>query len=129
MSLLRKFSIRTKLFLIIFGLIVWSLLFAFAIFTYKDLNIFRIDLVRNLTVLASTVGTNTRAALVFEDPNTAKMILSSLKEEVQILGAALYDADGEIFVIYTMDSKTLFEPPTVMKVGHFIYSNHVVALL
>jgi len=125
MSLLRKLSIRTKLVLIIFGLIVWSLLFAFAIFTYKDLNIFRNDLVRNLTVLASTVGTNTRAALVFEDPNTAKIILSSLKEEVQILGAALYDADGEIFVIYTMDSKTLFEPPTIMKVGQFIYANHV----
>ena len=28
MSLMRKFSIRTKLVLIIFGLIVWSLLFA-----------------------------------------------------------------------------------------------------
>ncbi len=124
MSFLRNCSIRTKLIVIILALTVWSLIFAFSIFVYKDLDIFRKDLVRNFTVLASTVGVNSRAALVFEDPEGAKRILSSLKEELQILCAAIYDAENNVFVTYTENSKILFEPPTVLKVGQFVYTDH-----
>jgi len=124
MSFLRNRSIRTKLIFIILAMTVWSLIFAFSIFVYKDLDIFRRDLVRNFTVLASTVGVNSRAALVFEDPEGAKRILSSLKEEFQILCAAIYDAENNIFVTYTENSKILFEPPTVLKVGQFVYTDH-----
>jgi len=124
MSFLRNCSIRTKLIFIILALTVWSLIFAFSIFVYKDLDIFRKDLVRNFTVLASTVGVNSRAALVFEDPEGAEKILSSLKEELQILCAAIYDAENNVFVTYTENSKILFEPPTVLKVGQFVYTDH-----
>ncbi len=65
---------------------------------------FRAKLVSNSRVLAEVIGDNTTAALVFGDPDTAFEMLSALRAEQDVLSAALYDQEGELFVSYIQPS-------------------------
>lgn len=104
-------SIKSKLIIILLTMTLITFALCSAIFLYNDLNLFRKSLVRNLDILAKTVGANSRAAVYFEDPNTAENILSSLKVDPQILFAVLYDADGNSFVTYRRDETVNIVPP------------------
>src|SRR3954451_21600770 len=74
-----------------------------ALITYEVVT-FRRTLAANMSVLAQIVGTNTTAALAFEDPKNAKEILSALSAERQITAAAIYDDRGEIFARFPNDT-------------------------
>jgi signal transduction histidine kinase len=50
-----------------------------------------------MSVLAQIVGSNTTAALAFEDPKNANEVLSALSAEQQITAAAIYDDNGKVF--------------------------------
>lgn len=52
------------------------------------------------TVLAGIIGENSTAALSFRDKDTAEEILSALKAETDVLEAALYSEDGQLFAQY-----------------------------
>lgn len=125
MSKFRNLPIQKKLIFIILAITVPTLFLSGSFFIYNNLNIFKKELVRNLTVLANAVGATSRAALVFEDDSAANQILSSLKEENQIVSAALYDSDDKVFAIFTPDEMIPFMPPTLLEQGKHIYSNHI----
>ncbi len=92
-SLPIKYKLIALLFLISFG----TLAVSSALFIYHDLKFFKSSLIKNLAVLAGTIGANSRAAVYFEDQEAANKILSSLNEEPQIQHATLFDSKGNIF--------------------------------
>ncbi len=111
--------------LIVLIITTLTLLLSTCTFIYNDLKFFKGDMERNLTVLASAVGFNSRASLVFLDEEAAKKILLSLKDETQILSAALYDSNDNIFVRYTLDDLTSFKAPANLKEGQFFYEDRI----
>lgn len=125
MRTFKDLSIKSKLILILLTMTLITFALCSAIFLYNDLNLFRKSLVRNLDILAETVGANSRAAIYFEDPNAAKNILSSLKVDPQILFAVLYDAEGNSFVTYRRDESVDITPPSfpISQEGQTSYNN------
>src|SRR5690349_21621796 len=61
---------------------------------------FRNALAINMNVLAQIIGSNSTAALAFNDPANAREILSALLAEKQVKAAAIYDQNGHIFASF-----------------------------
>ncbi len=97
---LRDLSIQSKLTAVIAGTSAAALLLASVAFVSHELLTYRDNLVEELTALARVVGTNTTAALAFDDRKAAAETLSALAGESQILLAELYDWDGRLFAVY-----------------------------
>lgn len=70
-----------------------------ALFAYQFLTL-RAAASRNLSILSEVVAANSTAALAFNNENDARTILSALQAERQIVVAALYDAEGQLFAKY-----------------------------
>jgi signal transduction histidine kinase len=100
MKFFGAFPIKTKIIILLLFVSLATLIISSTFFIYNDLNVFKKNLLKNLTILAGTVGANSRAAVYFEDKATATEILSSLEENSQIQSATIYDSKGEIFVTY-----------------------------
>ena len=94
---LRDTPIKRKLTLVILFTTSFALIFmGSALITYEVVT-FRRSLAANMSVLAQIVGSNTTAALAFEDPKNAHEILGALAAERQITAAAIYDDSGKVF--------------------------------
>src|ERR1700688_1513154 len=77
-----------------------ALLSACAAFVAYDLSTYQTVIARNLSTEAQIVGSNSVAALVFNDPRAAQNTLSALNASPQILYAAIYTQDGHPFAGY-----------------------------
>jgi signal transduction histidine kinase/DNA-binding response OmpR family regulator len=100
---LRNYSISKKLTwmnMLVSGV---ALLLACAAFFAYDLYTFRVGLVRNQTVEAQILGSNTVSALMFNDPRAAENTLSALNASPHIVYAAIYTPDGQTFAHYSRD--------------------------
>src|SRR3984893_10217163 len=82
-----------------------ALLSACAGFVLYDLSTYRIVIARNLSTEAQIVGSNSVAALVFNDPRAAENTLSALNASPHILYAAIYTEDGHPFAGYWRDNR------------------------
>jgi signal transduction histidine kinase/DNA-binding response OmpR family regulator len=51
-----------------------------------------------LDAMADVIGENSRAALAFNDPEGARVILNALRGKMEIQSATLLDANGQVFV-------------------------------
>jgi signal transduction histidine kinase/DNA-binding response OmpR family regulator len=80
-----------------------ALLLACAAFFAYDLYTFRAGIVRNLSTQAQIIGSNSVSALVFNDPAAAQNTLSAFKASPQIVYAAIYTPNGELFAGYSRD--------------------------
>jgi PAS domain S-box-containing protein len=69
-------------------------------FMIYDLVTFRQAMVRNLDTQARMIAENSTAALAFRNEKDAANILASLETEPHIVAAAIYDAQGKLFVKY-----------------------------
>ncbi|HTH46813.1 MAG TPA: PAS domain-containing protein [Candidatus Limnocylindria bacterium] len=69
-----------------------------AAFMSYDLATFRRNMVSSLTTQARLVAENSTAALEFRNENDAEETLTSLRTQPYLLAAALYDAQGRLFV-------------------------------
>lgn len=87
-----------------------ALLTASIAFVVYDFVVFRQALMRNLERGAAIIGSNSTAALEFQDPKAAESTLSALAAEPHVLGAAIYDGAGRRFASYTRTG-TAFTPP------------------
>ncbi len=97
---LRNFSISKKLTLVNMLVSAAALLLAGASFFAYDLYAFRVGIVRNLNIQARIIGTNTEAALVFNDPKSAETTLSALQASPRIIYGGIYTADMQLFAAY-----------------------------
>src|SRR2546427_7647851 len=57
----------------------------------------------DLETLAEVLGSNSTAALTFNDPAAAREVLQSLSAKEHIMAAGLYRSDGVIFATYVRD--------------------------
>src|SRR5207244_9028780 len=65
-----------------------------------ELVTFRRALAVNIDVLAKIIGSNSTAAVAFDDRKSAQEILAALSAEHQITAAAIYDKSGRIFASF-----------------------------
>src|SRR4051794_34895438 len=108
---LRDTPIQLKLTLVILLTSSFALLLmGSALITY-ELVTFRRSLETNMGVLAQIIGSNSTAALAFDDPKAAQEILNALAAERQVTAAAIYDNSGEIFASFP-EKKTPADLPT-----------------
>lgn len=95
-----RMPVRTKLTLLVLSASVLALVLATVGFGIYERASFRSFTGNELTALADTLGANTAASLVFNDPKAATEMLSSLHSEHRILSAHLFDARGKLFAEY-----------------------------
>jgi signal transduction histidine kinase/ActR/RegA family two-component response regulator len=97
---LRNLPVKRKLMVVILlTSSVALLLMGSALVIYERIA-FRHALAVNMNVLAQIIGSNSTAALAFDDPKNAREILGALLAENQIKAAAIYDRNGQIFASF-----------------------------
>ncbi len=93
-----------------------ALLTACAAFVAYDLATFRDSLVHDLSVEAQMIGSNSVAALEFDDPRSAEKTLSALRASPNIVSAGIYGPDGRLFAGYSRDGSAA--PPAAAALGN-----------
>jgi len=125
---LRNTPIKRKLTLFILLTTSFALIFmGSALITYEVVT-FRRTLAANMSVLAQIVGSNTTAALAFDDPKNAREILGALSAERQITAAAIYDDTGNIFARFPDTDVSEVATTIPERPGHDGYRFHRGAL-
>src|SRR3990172_1561315 len=100
----RNLSIRRKLTLIITIITCAAILLACGAFLTFDIYRFRQSSVHDLETLAQVLGSNSTAAMTFNDPNSGHEVLQALSAKEHVLGACVYRNDGRIFANYSRNS-------------------------
>lgn len=95
-----RLSIKWKIIVIVLLLTLFGLTIVFAGMTINNRVMFERRLTNDMVVLADIIGSNSRAALAFNDPATATGILSALRAKQRIVQATLYDEHGRRFAVY-----------------------------
>lgn len=114
----RELPIQRKIMAVTMLTSVIVLVVALGAFMAYDLSTFRATLVRTLTALAQSTAENSTAALAFGDQADAERTLTSLRLEPQIVGAALYNANGKLFARYPTNAPADAFPHRVTGFGH-----------
>lgn len=83
-----SFSIRKKLILIIMSSCTLAMILSAVVFMTNDITTFKTQMALELETLAKIVGDNSTAAIVFNDKDSAKEVLSSLKFKPHIMTAS-----------------------------------------
>ena len=122
---LRDLPIKRKLMLVILLTSSFALLLmGSALITY-ELITFRRALAADMGVLANIVGSNSTAALAFQDRKNAQEILGALSAEPQITAAAIYDEGGDIFARFPADLALESLPAGPQPDGHRFTPAHL----
>ena len=122
----RDLSIKWKLTWIILGTSTAALLLACVAFVGYELRTFRGRMVQEVSTLAGVIGENSKAALLFQDPEAAEGTLAALGNEEQIVAAAVYGADGLLFAPYRRPDVTDHLPlPDGLGAGHRFEGDHL----
>jgi len=99
----RDISIRRKLTAIIMLTSGIVLVLASGAIITNELITFRRSMVEDLATLADVIGTNSTAALTFEDPEHAEETLEALRAAPHIVFAQILTRDGRVFATYAKD--------------------------
>jgi signal transduction histidine kinase/CheY-like chemotaxis protein len=103
----QDFSIKRKLILMTMLTSSIALLLSSASFLIYDLISFRNLLTHDLSTQAQIIGYNSAAAMAFKDEPAATATLSALTVKGDIVSAALYSPNGQMFAHYFRDKQTL----------------------
>ena len=93
-------SIKRKVIVSIMVTAVTGLLVMVAAFMSYDLATFRRDMAKRLTTQGHIVVANLDVAMAFHNEKDAENVLKSISVEPHIVAAALYDAQGRLFIKY-----------------------------
>jgi signal transduction histidine kinase len=77
-----------------------TLVLACVAFVTYELVMFRRTMVRDLATSAAIIGSNSTAALVFNDQRSAEETLAALRAQDHIIDAAIYSKDGRVLARY-----------------------------
>src|SRR6266581_900036 len=123
----RNLSIQRKLATVILGTSCVALALASVVFTLYERASYRVEMIRQLSTLADTLGANTAAALMFNDPKSARDMLGALRGENRIVAACLYDRRGKIFSEYRrQDVSSSFAMPAWQQNGARFDPAHLI---
>jgi HD-GYP domain-containing protein (c-di-GMP phosphodiesterase class II) len=103
MDLIRKGSIRQKLMRISMLTTCVALLLTSVLLITNEVIAFRQSLIERMGVTAKIIGTNSTAALTFNDQKTAEETLSALKSGKNITCAVLFNRKGDVLAQYNRD--------------------------
>lgn len=95
-----KSSIKSKLMIIITLSTFITLVVIGVLFVQIEHTKSKEDLVKRLTTIARVLSAHSPASLVFKDKNSALENLQTLKFKQNIIAAAIFDSEDEIFVKY-----------------------------
>jgi len=99
-SVLRNLSIKRKLMLVTMVTSCAALLVACTLFAIYDYASARETLIRETSTMAAIVGSNSTAALSFDDPEEASTILRRLRAQDSIRTAVIFDPVGRTFASF-----------------------------
>ena len=98
-------------------------------FVIYDVTAFRTDIVRNLSIQAQEIGSNSVSALLFNDPQSAENTLSAFRLAPNVASACIYDAEGRPFAPYRRDTAADFPATLPIANGenerHWFENGHV----
>jgi signal transduction histidine kinase len=118
----RSYSITKKLTMMNMLVSGIALLLACAGFAGYEVWTIRNAMVRNLSIQAQIVGSNSASALLFNDPHSAEATLAALKAAPHIISAGIYKANGRPFAGYWRDKKGSLSSVTgILKGGKEAY--------
>lgn len=111
MRALRDVPIKRKLIIINTVTSGVTLLLACLAFMAYELVVFRESMISDLSTTAAIVGSNSAAALTFDDTASAEQTLRSLQTHPHIVSAAVYGSDDKVFARYRRPGPaSAFEP-------------------
>ncbi len=126
MSLIHNLSIKWKLTFILMITSCVALGLGCAGFLIYDIISFKRSMTDELHTLAKVIGTNSTAALTFDDENAAREILQGVQAHTNIVFASTYTRDGTLFAKYLRDEKALdITPPEPQPNGYSFDSKHL----
>jgi PAS domain S-box-containing protein len=126
MHLLTDAPIKRKL--TIFSMLTTfvALILACAGFVTYEMVVFHRTVVSNLQSTAEIIGSNSAAAITFDDPASAEETLGSLRAHPHVIGGAVYDDGGKVFATYTRPgSAEPFIPPPAQPDGSEFGENSI----
>jgi uncharacterized membrane protein affecting hemolysin expression len=103
MDLIRKISIKQKLMRISMLTTCAALLLTSVLLIVNEVIVFRQSLIERIRVMGKTIGTNSTAAVAFNDQKTAEETLDALKSAPSITCAVLYNREGKVLARYIRD--------------------------
>lgn len=103
-------SITNKLVSIMLATTVAALLLATMMQAATEGMAYREDIVQNLSTMADVIGTNSTAAITFEDHELANQVLRSLKAEPSIMTGQIFDINGNLMATYASENSRADEP-------------------
>ena len=121
MRAFRDLSISRKLMVIVMVTSSVALLLSTISIAGYDLYSFRRAKLDDLTTLAEVIGSNSTAALTFQDSNAAKEILGALSAKTHVTAACIYTREGRVFATYLRGNPagTFSPPPAEHDGSHF----------
>ncbi|HHO75187.1 MAG TPA: response regulator [Deltaproteobacteria bacterium] len=136
MNFFHDLSINRKITAIIMFISGIVLLLSFAALITTDLLLYRSSMIKNISTLADIIGTNSTAALIFNDQDAAEEILEALSVEQNIVHATIYTIEGSLFASYhkgnpedkathhESDQDALNMPPASIEEGFYFDKDH-----
>jgi PAS domain S-box-containing protein len=100
MKFLAQLPLARKLILTMMTTSTAALLVACVSFLIYDVVSLRHDIADHLKSLADSTGANVAAALTYNDPRSAELVLQALQAEPHIVAARVYDGHGSAFISY-----------------------------
>jgi signal transduction histidine kinase/ActR/RegA family two-component response regulator len=125
MTWFQNLPLKRKLTLIILLTCSAVLLLACGVLAVYQLFDFRRQIIEDSSVLADVVGKNTRAAITFQDENSAQQTLLALQSETSVSAACVYDAQGNQFASYVRSGDSGQFPKQPSANGHYFEAGHL----
>ncbi|HET9131012.1 MAG TPA: histidine kinase dimerization/phospho-acceptor domain-containing protein, partial [Terriglobia bacterium] len=122
---LRNMSIKRKLTLMTMLTSSIALVLSAVSFLVYDLVSFRQLLSQDLMTQAEIISSNSAAAIAFKDEKGANVILSGFKAKDDVVSAALYGPDGEVFATYFRDNNAHALPAVRLNNGSRYNGNYL----
>ena len=117
-------SIKKKLLASIMVTCLVALILSSAVFMAFQIIYYKKSTIKGLATLAEMIGTNSTAAIVFNDPSSAEQTLAALKAEPSITEALIFKPKNELFATYTTTRKdNSSSTPAIENEGHLFKGN------
>jgi C4-dicarboxylate-specific signal transduction histidine kinase len=114
----KDLAINTKLTLLVLLASGVALLMSCVAFVTNDVRMIRSSMVKQMSTLTEVLGSNSTAALNFDDENTAAELLMSLKRQPAVELACIYNAAGKLFAAYYRGEQPPRLPPAPSTPGY-----------
>jgi len=97
MEFLTKYSVRRKIIVVLSGIASLAVLTASLIFSWQIISSYKASYRHELSLRATIIGANCKAALTFSLPDDARTVLTSLQADPSIIAARIRDTSGRLF--------------------------------